>query len=53
MSYGTKLFLTGVAVGIAITMIFGYLLLLIDKRKEESYVKEKRNRELDEHISKK
>ena len=51
--YGLRMFLSGVAVGIIIAMIFGYLLLLIDRRKEESHVKEKRNRELDEHISKK
>ena len=47
------MFLLGVAVGILVTMIFGYILLLIDKRKEEKYAKEKRNREIDEHISKK
>lgn len=47
------MFLSGIAVGIVATMIFGYLLLLIDKRKEEKYAKEKRNREIDELISKK
>lgn len=51
--YGLRIFLAGVVVGIMATMIFGYLLLLIDRRKEESYAKKKRNRELNEHISKK
>ena len=46
--YGLKCFSIGVFVGIFIIMIIGYLLLLIDKRKDEENAKKKRDRTVKE-----
>lgn len=47
MEYWLKIFLSGVFVGILLCMIFGYLLIMYDKRKENKSVIRESKKEQD------